>query len=332
MRALPTRRSRGRRRVALLLVAACGLWVAACSTSSSTTTVVKTTTAASSSPPSGPRHGDSGGRRPGSKAKRTPLLSSQDADALIQAAPSGSGFVIAPLAGGPTIVREAPETPHAWSTIKPVIAAAVLGERRAGELGQPDTPTATETDLIARAIENSDNEAAAQLFAELGDQRQATAALQRVVEKAGDRSTTVNEQVTVPGFSSYGQTSWRLPEEARFYRSLANGCLLGADDTATILRDMANVTDVGGASWGLPTAGISDLAFKAGWGPEEGSGYTALQYGVVGDAQHGGYVIGIVVESDSDSATAFGDASTLAGSLTDAIGGDHAAAGPPACE
>ncbi len=261
-----------------------------------------------------------------------PLLSDAQANAVIRDAPPGSGFIVAPLSEGPVAERDPPVTPHAWSTIKPVIVAAVLEARRAGLLGSPDTPTSTETELIARAIENSDNEAAAALFAELGDQQQATKYLQQVLDKAGDHSTTVNERVTRPGLSSYGQTSWPLTDEATFYRALANGCLLGSADTSAILNDMRGVTDVGEGSWGLPAAGFSDLAFKAGWGPEEGDGaYTALQFGIVGSAQEGGYVVGIVVESDGDSATAFSDASALAQSLANVLGQNVPAPGTPAC-
>ena len=158
----------------------------------------------------------------------------------------------------------------AWSTIKPAIAVAVLRARRRGKLPGGRTPTAEERSLIARAIENSDNAAAATLFGELGPTGQATGAVQQVLRSAGDTSTMVNGKPLRPQFSTYGQTSWPIREAARFYRELANRCLLGPADTQLILGPMGAVTSIGGSGWGLPLAGFSPLRFKAGWGPERG--------------------------------------------------------------
>ncbi len=240
--------------------------------------------------------------------------------------------MIAPLADGKIQGQEPPKRPHAWSTIKPVIAAAVLRARRAGDLGGGRTPTARERSLIARAIENSDNEAAAALFAELGSVHQASQAMQRVLVDAGDNRTHVNERLTRPGYSTYGQTSWALGSEARFYRALVNGCLLGAKDTDVITHAMANVSSIGGAGWGLPTAGFDRLRFKAGWGPERGtSAYTALQFGAVAGAHSDGYVIGIVAETGGAATEAYGEVTAVAKRLRSALADRRRISGRPSC-
>ncbi len=241
-------------------------------------------------------------------------------------------MVVAPLGGGPIESFGASRAPHAWSTIKPVIAVALLRARRAGELAGGRTPTSSERQLIASAIENSDNEAAAQLFGELGAVPGATAALQRVLDEAGDATTVVNARLTRPGFSTYGQTAWAPSEEALFYRELANGCVATAADTRLILADMGAVTSIGGSSWGLPAAGFDDLRFKAGWGPEQGAtAYAALQYGIVGDAASGGYVIGVFAETAGDAGGAYAAVTTVARHASTALRGRAGPKGPPRC-
>jgi hypothetical protein len=270
----------------------------------------------------------------GSLSDAAPALLPADFErrALAGSDSSRVGVVVAPLAGGPIKAFGASKAPHAWSTIKLVIAVAVLGARRAGELAGGATPTPSERALIARAIENSDNEAAAQLFGELGDVREATAALQRVLSEAGDTKTRVNARLTRPGFSTYGQTVWAPRREALFFRELANGCVATPADTRLILADMGAVTPIGGSAWGLPLASFDDLRFKAGWGPEQGdTAYTALQYGVVGDASSGGYVIGVFAETDGDADGAYAAVTTVARHASTALHGWDGPKGLPRC-
>lgn len=282
--------------------------------------------------PAAPRQGPGEGGQKASAGQRTPALVPDDFERRVLGDRRDAGAVIAPLASGGIKVFGRARPPHAWSTIKPVIVVAVARARHAGELGGGRQLTTSERQLIARAIENSDNVAAAQLFEELGSRAQATAALQQVLVDGGDRRTRVNEQVTRPPFSSYGQTAWPLSEAARFYRQLANGCLADPSDTQLILDDMRNVTAVGGAGWGLPQAGFPTLRLKAGWGPENGqTGYTALQYGIVGDASDGGYVVGIVAETDSDASTAYGEVTDVARRAAAVMRGRRAPVGPARC-
>lgn len=240
------------------------------------------------------------------------MLNPTTAERVLRGLP-GAGLVVAPLGAGDVEAYGPPQVPHAWSTIKPVIAVAVLRARRGGELEGGAAPTTSEKTLVERAVEDSDNEAAAELFSELGSTARATGALQRVLDDAGSQRTKVNGQATRPEFSTYGQTAWPMTDAARFYRALADGCLMGSADTGLVLAAMARVTPTGGSGWGLPTAGFRELRFKAGWGPEQGSSaYTALQYGIVGTPASGGYVIGIVAETPGDAAGAYGEATTIA--------------------
>jgi hypothetical protein len=213
-----------------------------------------------------------------------------------------------------------------------VIATAVLRARRAGALPGGRQPTRRELDLIERAIEDSNNAASAALFAELGSADEATHAMDRVLRSAGDHRTEVNPDVTRPGYSSYGQTRWALGAEARFYRAMLNGCLLGRDDTKTIRQAMGSVSDIGGAGWGLGALGFPRLRFKAGWGPEQGDGsYTAIQFGSVGSARSDGYVIGIVAETGGSAAEAYSRATTVARRLKRALEHRQPISGPPVC-
>jgi hypothetical protein len=241
-------------------------------------------------------------------------------------------IAVTPLTGGRAEAFGNPQPPHAWSTIKPVIAAAVLRARRAGDLPGGRRPTPTEVLLIKRAIENSDNLAAADLFAELGSTDEATPKLQRVLARSGDDQTHVNAQPLRPGFSTYGQTTWSLAHGSLFYRELANGCLLDGADWRLILNAMANVTAAGGRTWGLPAAGFHDLRLKSGWGPERGlTAYTALQYGIVGRARTGGYVIAIAAQTHGSAESAYALVTETARRAGAALAGRHGLRGHPAC-
>jgi hypothetical protein len=240
------------------------------------------------------------------------------------------GLVVAPLDSSAIRVFGAVGAPHAWSTIKPAIVVAVAEARRSGALGPPHRMTTSERELTARAIEDSDNQAAESLFNELGDTGEATAAVQRVLRRSGDRRTVVNSRLTRPGFSTYGQTKWPMSEAARFYRALANGCLTDGVSTKVVLDAMANIGSAGGSEWGLAPAGFTPLRFKDGLGPESGlSDYTAEQYGIVGDAASGGYVIGLVSETDSPADVAYGSATELARRAEARLRGFNSRGGSP---
>ena len=171
-------------------------------------------------------------------------LLSAGAAARVLRGTSDVGVVVAPLARWRSpVLRGLSKPPHAWSTIKPAIAVAVLRARRQGTLPGGRLPTSDERTLIARAIENSDNIAAAALFDELGlDRPRPTRAVSAYSSPRATERHRAQERVTRPPFSSYGQTVWPLDRAALFYRQLANGCLANGIDTGLVLNDMRHVT------------------------------------------------------------------------------------------
>lgn len=153
----------------------------------------------------------------------------------------------------------------AWSTAKVPVAMAAIA---AG--------TGNEADL-RRAITASDNAAAERLWASLGTPRSAAAAATEQLRKSGDNRTTVQSQRLLSGYTAFGQTDWRLTDQARF--------VAGMSCTAQgrkVLGLMGQVT--GGQRWGLGQAGTSQR-FKGGWGPGvtpgSGQGWLERQMGII---------------------------------------------------
>jgi hypothetical protein len=208
------------------------------------------------------------------------------ATALARRMPAETGVAIATLDGGP-VVSVGPEAPTAaWSTMKLPVIVTVLQARRAGALPGETEPTAVERDAIGRAISASDNAAAQSLYGELtaryGDDHAATRRIDETLRLAGDARTHVNFRVSRPGFSSFGQTRWKLPDIARFYRALAAGRLLGAADDELVLGAMADVD--ANQRWGAhavswPRGGAALV--KGGWGPTPAGAYDVLQVAIV---------------------------------------------------
>ncbi|WP_084342516.1 hypothetical protein [Janibacter corallicola] len=168
---------------------------------------------------------------------------------------------VVPVGGDePRTVGEAP-TLVAWSTIKVPLALAIeragLGEKAAAD--------------VEAAITASDNEAAADLWERLGSGRKASDATEAQLRRGGDTRTEVPPEVTAPGFSPFGQSRWRLADQATFTASLP--CLAGS---TTVTSAMSRVLP--GQSWGLGT--IEGARFKGGWGPTP-EGYVVRQLGIV---------------------------------------------------
>ena len=144
----------------------------------------------------------------------------------------------------------------------PVVVAAMSA-------GNPDL------NAIERAITRSDNDAAQRLWSALDD---GPAEVEAVLRRAGDTETAVEREPDPRGWSSFGRTVWSLEAAGGFYRALANGELLGRDDTARILDAMGRV--VPEQRWGLGT--VPDMRFKGGWGPSEDPDgpYEVIQVGI----------------------------------------------------
>ena len=213
------------------------------------------------------------------------------------------GLAVAPLGEGPIQTLGSLQAGHAWSTMKvPVLTTLLIDdEQGAGELS---SQSRTDAEL---ALEQSDNAAAEDLFDQLktihGGLVRASEAVQRTLAAAGDQNTTVNTAPNSGGFTTWGQTIWSTTGEVRFFRALANACLLSHGNTAYVLGLMRQV--VPSQRWGAGEAGypsVLSLAFKAGWGPESTGGYLVRQTAIVGSAGHG-YVLSMIALPDGGSFT-----------------------------
>jgi hypothetical protein len=226
--------------------------------------------------------------------------------------PGRVGVAVAPLGAGPIQAFGELQVAHAWSTSKvPVLTTLLLRY----EQSRQALSTAESTDATL-ALEQSDNAAIEALFGVLeqiyGGLVGASAAVQRVLRDGGDDTTVVNTASNDEGFTTYGQSEWSVTGEVRFYRALADGCLLDPRDTAYILGLMANV--VGYERWGAGSAGYPSsvpLSFKGGWGPASDGGYQVRQTAIVGSGDRG-YVVSMLAVPASGS---FADGTSMLTSL-----------------
>ncbi len=147
----------------------------------------------------------------------------------------------------------------AWSTSKVPLVIAAL---RAG-VGTHE--------LVALTIAQSDNDAAEQLWSQLGDPASAASQVQDVIREAGDAATVVESRRIREDYTPFGQTRWSLVDQARFAAGLTQ--VAGASPVVDLMR--ALTTD---HRWGLAAKGF---AAKGGWGPGLGDSYLVRQLGIV---------------------------------------------------
>lgn len=204
-----------------------------------------------------------------------------------------AGLAVAPLGEGPIQTFGSLQAGHAWSTMKVPVLTTLLADYE--QSNQSLSPA--EVEDATRALEESDNAAAEALFGELekidGGLVQASQAVQQTLERAGDH-TRINTAPNDEGFTTWGQSIWSAAGEVRFYRALAQGCLLTSEGTEYVLHLMRSV--IPSQRWGAGAAGYPSsvpLAFKGGWGPENGAGYLVRQTAIVGTGK-GGYVVSMI--------------------------------------
>lgn len=149
----------------------------------------------------------------------------------------------------------------AWSTIKVPLAIAAIRQSNAST-----------TSLVARAIEQSDNAAAMEIWGQLGDPKVAADAVQGILREGGDTVTVVQSERIRPEFTPFGQTIWSTAAQAQFAATLP--CLLASEP---VLADMRNLAV--DQRWGLATR--ADTATKGGWGPSPDGSYLVRQLGVM---------------------------------------------------
>jgi hypothetical protein len=178
----------------------------------------------------------------------------------------------------------------AWSTIKVPLAIAAL---RNDWLGARE--------LAVKAITESDNRAAEQLWSQLGEPMDAARQVQTVVAEGADPATVVESRRLRRGFTAFGQTQWSLQRQARFAAELP-----AIPDAAEVIDLMQNLTT--GQQWGLAAKGI---AAKGGWGPGVRGEYLVRQFGIV-PTQSGHWGVALAAEAhDGEFDTGVGMVNTL---------------------
>jgi beta-lactamase class A len=246
----------------------------------------------------------------------------------LDAAPGEVGVAVSPLGGGEPVVAGEAMTGRAWSTMKVPLLVALINR-----VGGADELSASERSQAEAAITASDNEAASALFDRLQDLEgglvPASRAIEDVLRDAGDDETTVNTEPSPEGFSTYGQTEWSAAASTRFFAALTAGCLLDDSDTDYVLSLMEDV--VPDQRWGLgrgsAPAGTA-VAFKGGWGPEDGGGYLVRQGGTV-EAGNGGYALTVIAIPDETGTGSFPAGQDLVTEVADLVT-ENAGAGPRA--
>jgi hypothetical protein len=171
---------------------------------------------------------------------------------------AGVGIAIASVGSSPLSLGTW-SSGAAWSTSKVPLAIAAL---RAG-VGNHE--------LVAQTITQSDNDAAEELWSQLGDPVRAARRVQDVIREAGDAATVVESRRLREGYTPFGQTRWSLIDQARFAAGLIQ------------IADSAQVVDLMGGlttdhRWGLAAKGF---AAKGGWGPGMGDDYLVRQFAIV---------------------------------------------------
>jgi hypothetical protein len=121
-----------------------------------------------------------------------------------------------------------------------------------------DEPDADIRRLMNLSLTASDNAAAEQLWAHLGDPHSAAAQVQAVLRSGGDDDTVVQSRRVRPGFSAFGQTNWSLTNQAGFVAALP--CLRYSDEVVALMEDVES-----DQRWGIGAVGLP-AQFKGGWG------------------------------------------------------------------
>ena len=176
-------------------------------------------------------------------------------DSLVANLPAGE-IGVATYSAGRTAVYGSRSGGAAWSTVKVPLSIAAL--RMQPSAAQP---------LMQRAISQSDNAAAEQLWNLLGDPSKAAEAVEVILKEGGDAGVTVQSEQIRPPYSPYGQTLWPNNEAARFAFQLP--CVAGAAPVVQQMRDLS-----GNQQWGL-------APYAGGWGPESDGGYLVRQIALV---------------------------------------------------
>ncbi|MBU8820734.1 hypothetical protein KL864_33230 [Mycolicibacterium goodii] len=183
------------------------------------------------------------------------------------------------------------DTGPAWSTIKVPLAIAATRH-----------DPANTAPLVERAITASDNAAADQLWASLGEPAAAAAAIHQVLVDGDNPDVEVQAEQSRPPYSAYGQTIWPQVDAARFAWTLP--CIRDAEPVLALMRNINP-----DQRWGL--AALHNTATKGGWGPDPEGNYQARQIGLV-QTQTG--TLGVAIATKPNDGT-FATATTILNNL-----------------
>ncbi|MBJ7341865.1 MAG: hypothetical protein JHC64_29510 [Mycolicibacterium sp.] len=161
----------------------------------------------------------------------------------------------------PLVLGDLQQPEPAWSTSKVPLVIAALRQRNSAQVD----------DIMTKAITESDNAAAESMWEGLGAPEQAAAAVQHVLEQAGD-PTIVESKKVRPEFTAFGQTMWALADQARFTAVAACD-----PQDAPVFNLMGQIES--DQRWGLGI--IPGARFKGGWGPSPSGQYLVRQMGVI---------------------------------------------------
>ena len=167
----------------------------------------------------------------------------------------------------------------AWSTIKIPLAMAAL--RR--------STSSTTKGRVERALRNSDNTAAAQLWSELGGGSTAARRVDAVLRDHGDTGTRTQSRAT-PGRSAYGRTQWYTKAQSRFMSRIA--C---TREGGFIRHQLARTT---AGPWGLMA--FDQPLNKNGYGPVNGRNLVRQTAIIIGsDGRRWGVSIEVLATSQA---------------------------------
>lgn len=211
------------------------------------------------------------------EAKTAKVGGDEAVNAILAGLPGQAGLVAgSPGTGGPQLSGGSLTTGDAWSTIKVPLAERVLEDA-----GGPQRISPDQSDAINRAITQSDNAAAAGLFAGLeagyGGLQGASDAVGEMLREAGDDETVISTEGR-DDFSTYGQTDWSLANQFKYMAALSGDCIGDAASRSYLLGQMAAVG--GSDTFGLGAVGFP-ARWKGGWGPGTDGKYLVRQMGVM---------------------------------------------------
>jgi hypothetical protein len=156
----------------------------------------------------------------------------------------------------------------AWSTIKVPLVIAAYRQKSPPALSR----------AMDSAITESDNAAAEQVWAGLGDPITAANDVDAVLRQTGDPTVVQSHRVR-PEYTAFGQTDWSLVNQVRFVSAAL--CDNANEAVFTLMGQIER-----DQSWGIGT--VPGTRFKGGWGPSPTGSYLVRQMGIL--AAPGGYV------------------------------------------